>query len=100
MREAKVLLEVRDPDGLPFASALNLSFDIFRDIAHIEPPGPIFVGGFDEVVAVMKRKQFRRDVLRQCAQQLADRIADHLEDKEGWHGEERRERNQKRRMPL
>lgn len=34
----------------------------------------------------------RRDFLLHAAKSLAARLADYIEDKEGWHGEERRER--------
>jgi hypothetical protein len=45
---------------------------------------------FTEAVVVMKRKPIRREQLRAMAAQLAEQIADSIEDAEGWHGEDRR----------
>lgn len=47
---------------------------------------------FDEAVRVMKRKEFRRQLLVSAAQQCGAALADYLEDKEGWHGLDRQER--------
>lgn len=46
---------------------------------------------FDGAVSHMKRRALRRETLRRAALQLADQIADTLEDAEGWHGEARQE---------
>lgn len=48
-------------------------------------------GAFDEAVTVMKKREFRRDILARAADILAVRLADYIEDKEGWHGERRRD---------
>ena len=50
------------------------------------------LGNFDQVVEVLKEKKLRRDMLPSFARQMGDALADHLEDREGWHGEGRRER--------
>ena len=47
---------------------------------------------FDTVVSAMKERQFRRDYLLEAAKKLAARLADYIEDREGWHGESRRDR--------
>jgi hypothetical protein len=45
--------------------------------------------GFDDVVKMMKRREFRRDLLAKAAEQLSGQMGDFMEDKEGWHGRER-----------
>lgn len=46
-------------------------------------------GSMEDAVVMMKRRQIRREVLRATAIQLAEQIADTIEDAEGWHGEDR-----------
>jgi hypothetical protein len=46
---------------------------------------------FDEAVRVMRRREFRRDLLTSAAAQCGSALADYLEDKEGWHGIDRQE---------
>lgn len=58
--------------------------------APIEVPG-FSVLSFDTVVSALKRREFRRDLLLHAAKKLAARLGDYIEDKEGWHGEGRRE---------
>ena len=45
----------------------------------------------DQAVKVLKKREFRRDRLRDAARKLAERMADYIEDSEGWHGDRRRE---------
>lgn len=47
---------------------------------------------FDAVVNMMKKREFRRDGLKDAAERLASQMADFMEDKEGWHGTDRAER--------
>ena len=47
---------------------------------------------FNQAVRVLKERKFRRDLLIEAATRLGHALADHLEDAEGWHGEDRRER--------
>lgn len=56
--------------------------------------GLAFVGpdAFDQTVTVLKEKKFRRDEIEHAARVLARMLCDHLEDAEGWHGEQRQER--------
>ena len=46
----------------------------------------------DGAVEIMSVKKFRRSLLVSEARRAGALLADHLEDREGWHGEERRER--------
>jgi len=54
--------------------------------------GVAFVGSsaMDQAVTVMKKREFRREFLKEAALKLAGRLADYIEDSEGWHGEQRR----------
>ena len=46
---------------------------------------------FDGVVTMMKKREFRRGLLRKAAVRLVERMADFMEDREGWHGTDRAE---------
>lgn len=47
---------------------------------------------FEEAVEVMRVKELRRGLLVSAATQVGGALADHLEDREGWHGLDRQER--------
>jgi hypothetical protein len=47
------------------------------------------LGSMDQVVEVMKVKEFRRRLFREITSRLAAQMADRLEDAEGWHDPER-----------
>lgn len=70
-------------------------FPVFseRFVDDIRDPGPVPIySSFDDVVRTFKKREFRRELLLQAAKKLAARLSDYIEDKEGWHGEGRRER--------
>ena len=46
---------------------------------------------FNAMVKILKTRQFRKDMLERAAQVLARRLSDYIEDREGWHGERRRD---------
>jgi hypothetical protein len=71
-------------------------FPVFseRFVDDIRDPGPIpaLTGmSFDTVVRALKKREFRREYLMAAAKKLAERLAEYIDDKEGWHGERRRE---------
>jgi len=70
-------------------------FPVFSDRFVDEVTAPAELGfsvlSFDTVVKVMKQREFRREILMDAARKLAARLSDYIEDKEGWHGERRRE---------
>jgi hypothetical protein len=74
-----------DTDEFPFFSE--------RFIEDLRAPIEFGVGvmSMDEVVSTLRKREFRRDLLLQAAKRLAERLADYIEDAEGWHGERRRE---------
>ena len=71
-------------------------FPVFSERFVEDVRAPIDIGvslmSFDTVVTALKKREFRRDLLLHAAKQLAGRLSDYIEDKEGWHGEGRRER--------
>jgi hypothetical protein len=80
-----------DTDEFPFFSE--------RFVEDVRAPidAGFSVLSFDEVVSVLKERKFRREMLLIAAKRLAERLADYIEDAEGWHGESRREAIKERR---
>lgn len=70
-------------------------FPVFseRFVEDLRAPADLaaFKPDWHTTVKALKQKSFRRDLLEAAARKLAARLADHMEDAEGWHGEERRE---------
>lgn len=88
--KATIMLSIDTPYGR-FASALDVDEYTFSEkIALGDQPFPGSIS-FNDAVTVLKKRSFRKDLLRQTALRLATQIAERLEDKEGWHGEDRRE---------
>lgn len=81
--------------GRRYERAIELPLTTFGErLAGEMDLGVAFVGpeAFDQTVHVMKERRFRRDLLEKAAVQLARDMADELEDREGWNGEERQEK--------
>lgn len=101
MNEPRFTLEVklRSPDGRTlYAMAVNLEPDECSDMERIVGDMRLSrefddgsVGGLDEVVRTMRRREFRRDALVNKARLLGMQLADLMEDKDGWHGADRQE---------
>ena len=49
------------------------------------------LGSLEKTINVLKTREFRKSLLQECARNLGARLAEYLEDKEGWHGIERQE---------
>lgn len=59
----------------------------------LEPPSPYsFNSTFVAAVSVIKRRIIRKQRFTEVATRLGKLLAEHMEDKEGWHGENRKER--------
>jgi hypothetical protein len=74
-----------------YSFAINLSTDDFGDgLVDDMRAGLAFAGPevspFAETVTVLRRRQFRREALPEIARQLGAKLADYIEDREGWHG--------------
>lgn len=48
----------------------------------------------DSAVQVLRERTFRRDLLTACAKKAGVALCDQLEDREGWHGEDRQEKTE------
>lgn len=69
-------------------------FPIFSERMVSEMRAGLSGMSFERTVGILKERQFRRELLKEAAKVLALRMADHLEDSEGWHGERRARRIQ------
>lgn len=94
-----IRLSVYDKQGLDewHMATDSDEFPVFgeRFVEDIRDPGPVpdLTGiSFDTVVSTLRKREFRRELLLTAAKKLAARLADYIEDKEGWHGESRRDR--------
>ncbi len=87
-------LALVDPYGKRTVKAIQLDEFTMQEHAIIKPPEPFMVGprSFDEVIQVMKRREFRKDLFKQEATRLGHALAEYMEDVEGWHGVERQEK--------
>jgi hypothetical protein len=54
-------------------------------------PDGISLVSFDDTVKMLKKRQYNREKLIREFTIIGERMADYLEDKLGWHGEERQE---------
>lgn len=55
------------------------------------PPAPLSGLTFNDIVDVIKLKKFRRDLFDGSCRRMGERLANYMEDREGWHGDGRRE---------
>lgn len=63
----------------------RIADDMRAGVAGFSPMG----SPFEATVEILKVKEFRRDLLKSQASRCGGALADHLEDREGWHGIER-----------
>lgn len=91
--KGSLTLTLRGPWGEIESYCIGLDELIIQEIGKINPPlqDPIS-GTFNEVVEILKRKEFRKDLFVREATRLGHLLAARMEDKEGWHGIERQER--------
>ena len=74
--------------------ATNIGENIFSDLERIEPPGPAELSPgttFNDVVTILRKREYRRHRLIDQVHRMGMQLADRLEDEEGWHGVERQE---------
>jgi len=85
------------PFGEKITVAVMLDPSTASEVARIAPPtiwnlpvGPT-KNFLEETVKVLKRREYRKDLFGFEAARLGKLLAEHMEDKEGWHGIERQE---------
>ena len=70
-------------------------FPIYSEqfVEDVRNPSPFNTSlvDFDGLVPIMKKREFRKMILKKAAIRLAGELGDYVEDKEGWNGEDRRD---------
>ncbi len=88
MDNGRITLSLR-PDGFSESIRMVVEFPKheFTYRLRVSPPGP--GESFGGAIDTMKRRDERRRWLIAQSRQLADALANRLEDLEGWHGARR-----------
>jgi len=86
-------LTLKNDRGENYHTAIDIGHTISgsRPVFPLRPPSEYDFATFDTVVEILKARTLRKDVFGQECQRLGRKLAEHLEDKEGWHGEDRKE---------
>ena len=89
----------REPGGRVYTLAVNLPLAVMnsRVLSDLRMSRDLGVNlsairSLEEMAKVLHQKKFRREMFLDLMRKLGGRMADHLEDAEGWHGEDRQER--------
>lgn len=78
--------------GENYHRAIDLDDRIAGEFWEIPPPSSfLFSEGFAATVTRIKKRVFRKEQFAEEAKRLGVLLAEHMEDKEGWHGEHRAE---------
>lgn len=82
------------PHGKNHQMAIDVSPCVARELERIAPLSEYMPGSvsFDDAVDILKTRELRKDMFIKEAMRLGEKLAVSMEDKEGWHGEERKER--------
>ena len=92
MEKPRLTLILTDESGREIAATC---WNVEREDASIEIPRPCEItGGFDEILYKFKEREFRTQSFSKIGARLGKLMAERLDDKEGWNGERRRERQQ------
>jgi hypothetical protein len=89
-------LALLGPDGEKYDMAISLGNDVIDSYVCVPPPDMSLVQfglgtSFNEAVEIMRRRDLRRDLFAQECARIGLLLAHRMEDKEGWHGVERKE---------
>lgn len=84
----KLELNLVDPDGRVY-SRIDREVDPYLEVPYTPPPGPYGASSFNAVIQVMKDRDKRTTFLIEATRNMGKAMAEHLQDKEGWHGESR-----------
>ena len=86
-------LTLTDPSGREHRMCIDTSAFEGREWFDVGPRGVAeFATSVDDVARPMKRREFRKDVLRAQCKLLATALGERMEDVEGWHGVDRQEK--------
>ena len=79
---------------MPFGKSHQMAIDVSPCVAHkiekIPLPSPLF-DDFNTAVKKLQYKELRRELFISECVRLGTKLADNMEDKEGWHGSRRQE---------
>ena len=100
MGEWDLVLTLRSRYGSErYEQRLALADTVAREVVRVDPPRSVMdyclMSGVEEVVSLLRRKEFRKDLLRREATRLGVLLAERMEDAEGWHDESRVEKAKK-----
>lgn len=96
-KEWTLTLEFASNQGDRHCYCVKVGEDIARDFNYVKPlsrdPIERMLDGrsFEAAVEVLKTKQFRKDLFIAESKRLGALLAEYMEDKEGWHGEDRQQ---------
>ena len=87
-------LSLKGPTGEHYEVRRDIAAGFAHDIGitGLAKPDIFNCSGFDECIAVMKQRKFRKDLLHEQATHLGILLSERMEDCEGWHGEDRKEK--------
>lgn len=86
--QGSLTIRFQSPYGKTYSMSVPISHDVATDIERIKPPGelgPPGVVSFDDVVEVIKTREFRKDLFVREATRLGYLLAERMQDAEGWH---------------
>ena len=93
MRNPRLTLMLTDEYGREEAL---VCWDAQRQEVEIKVERPCEItGSFDELIHQMKSREYRKETFGDIGRRLGNLLAERLEDKEGWHGEDRAEKTNK-----
>ena len=75
-----------------YSMVIYLDESVAKKFSQIKPPGipsTIILNSFEEIVDILKIKQFRKDLFMNECRRLGALLAERMEDAEGWHDESR-----------
>lgn len=92
-------LTLKDPFGKCYSAVMPIDAFEARDrYVGLLPPSSDPIGAMldgrtmNDVVKVMRKREYRKDDFEQIARQLARLLGERMEDEEGWHGTSRQEK--------
>lgn len=76
--------------GEKYSICMDIEKDIAEDIKEVVPLAerPTIIS-FTEAVHILRTRKFRKDVFVRLCTNLGARLAERMEDAEGWHDESR-----------
>lgn len=81
-------LVLEGPFGERYQTAMVVdAFAVRDELVGIEPPSPFDLGNMsmDQVVTQMRKREIRHDILARGCDRLGRKLAQEMQDAEGWH---------------